>query len=114
MPPLAVFVIANVLVIFAFVDTAYVAHLFQRGNLKKMWPVKILRFLVAGAGFLSGSMIASLTPMLFNMPGLVTTFFTSIFGWLLLPNSCEEAGLELSAFINGIFGNVSRPPIDIA
>ena len=47
-PPIAFFVIANFLAIFAILDTAYVAHLFQRGNLQRLWPVKVLRFLVAG------------------------------------------------------------------
>ena len=32
----------------------YVAHLFRKGNLKKLWPVRILRFLVAGTPIVGG------------------------------------------------------------
>jgi len=66
-PRYTFFVLAFVIVSSALVESAYVARLFEDGNVQKMWPVKILRYLVLA---------------------IVTTLFSSIMEWLLIPLMC--------------------------
>jgi len=42
------YILGVVLVTVAIADTWYVGRLFQKGSIQKLWPVKLLRFLVAG------------------------------------------------------------------
>ena len=47
-PRVVFYAVGNVLVIISLVDAVYVARLFQLGNLKKIWPVRVLSVLVSG------------------------------------------------------------------
>ena len=106
-PPITFFVMAHILVLVAVADTIYVARLFQKGNLQKLWPVQILRFLVSGnpnahpdlrhVHIMTDWHATSHCGKL----ALVRTFFTSILGWLLLPCDCGEMGNNLANLIDG-------------
>eukprot|EP00286_Rhodomonas_abbreviata_P001214 CAMPEP_0181288294 /NCGR_PEP_ID=MMETSP1101-20121128/256_1 /TAXON_ID=46948 /ORGANISM="Rhodomonas abbreviata, Strain Caron Lab Isolate" /LENGTH=1714 /DNA_ID=CAMNT_0023392407 /DNA_START=283 /DNA_END=5427 /DNA_ORIENTATION=- len=77
MPRYSLFILASLLVMFALADTAFVAKLFRGGGkVQTMWPVKLLKFLVAT---------------------IVTTLFSSVTKWLLIPLEClvsSEASLS--------------------
>lgn len=66
-PHYSFFILASVLVTFALIETAYVARIFEKGVVNQMWPVKVLKFLVVV---------------------MVTTLFSSLLKWLLIPLSC--------------------------
>jgi len=73
-PPWAFYLFGVALVIVALADTAYVTVLFARGHVEKMWPVKLLVAMVEA---------------------LVTTTFSTVFGWVLFPFAClTKAGAE--------------------
>ena len=75
------FILAVVLVSVAVGDTWYVARLFQNGAVQKMWPVKLLRFSVAG---------------------IVTILFSSVIKWLLIPIDClVSKDRSLSSYFHG-------------
>eukprot|EP00961_Rhodomonas_salina_P075439 1012490-Rhodomonas_salina.2 len=66
-PRYSFFILAFVLVFFALAETAFVARIFEKGSVKQMWPVKVLRLLVVV---------------------MVTTLFSSLVKWLLIPLGC--------------------------
>eukprot|EP00961_Rhodomonas_salina_P248459 3357949-Rhodomonas_salina.1 len=66
-PRYSFFILAFVVVAFALAETIFVARIFEAGSVKQMWPVKVLRFLVVM---------------------MVTTLFSSLVKWLLIPLSC--------------------------
>ncbi|KAJ1493171.1 hypothetical protein T484DRAFT_1769398 [Baffinella frigidus] len=63
-PRYTFFIVGVILVSIAVADTWYVTHLFQQGGIQKLWPVKLLRFIVAT---------------------VVTVFFNSLVKWLMVP-----------------------------
>mmetsp|Transcript_23995 Transcript_23995/g.60234 ORF Transcript_23995/g.60234 Transcript_23995/m.60234 type:complete len:1595 (-) Transcript_23995:82-4866(-) len=66
-PRYSLFILAFILVSVTLLDTIYVAKLFAAGEVKKMWPVKLLRKVVSI---------------------VVTILFSSIIKWLLIPTDC--------------------------
>jgi len=63
----SLFIIAAFLVLVALTDTLYVGWLFKTGRIDRMWPIKTMRFLVST---------------------LVTTLFSSVIKWLMIPIDC--------------------------
>jgi len=66
-PRYSLFIVASLLVLGTLADTFYAAHLFKTGSIDRMWPLKLLRLLVAT---------------------MVTTAFSSVIKWLLIPTDC--------------------------
>eukprot|EP00961_Rhodomonas_salina_P040970 550955-Rhodomonas_salina.1 len=81
-PRYAFFILAFVVVAFALVETIIVARIFEAGSVKQMWPVKVLRFLVVV---------------------MVTTLFSSLVKWLLIPLSCLVS--DEASFSEAIHGD---------
>mmetsp|Transcript_60944 Transcript_60944/g.163478 ORF Transcript_60944/g.163478 Transcript_60944/m.163478 type:complete len:1605 (+) Transcript_60944:68-4882(+) len=84
-PPLpytsvVVCLISIILVVLAVLDTLLVMRLFQKGDTSRIWPVKILRFLVAT---------------------MITTFYISILRFLLLPLNCTSALNTVNQALSG-------------
>lgn len=68
LPRYSLWIFAALLVSVAFADTAYAAKIFKGGEkIKTMWPVKLLKFLVVT---------------------VVTTLYSSVLKWLLIPIDC--------------------------
>uniref|UniRef100_A0A7S0Z266 Uncharacterized protein n=1 Tax=Hemiselmis tepida TaxID=464990 RepID=A0A7S0Z266_9CRYP len=67
LPHYSLFVLGSLLIMASLLDTVYAAHLFKRGSIDRMWPLKVLRFLVVT---------------------MVTIAFSSVIKWLMIPTAC--------------------------
>uniref|UniRef100_A0A7S1H796 TmcB/TmcC TPR repeats domain-containing protein n=1 Tax=Hemiselmis andersenii TaxID=464988 RepID=A0A7S1H796_HEMAN len=67
LPHYSLFILGSSLVVVSLLDTFYAAHLFKKGSIDKMWPLKVLRFLVVT---------------------MVTIAFSSVIKWLMIPTNC--------------------------
>eukprot|EP00290_Baffinella_frigidus_P054107 CAMPEP_0180344272 /NCGR_PEP_ID=MMETSP0989-20121125/2727_1 /TAXON_ID=697907 /ORGANISM="non described non described, Strain CCMP2293" /LENGTH=1137 /DNA_ID=CAMNT_0022333277 /DNA_START=22 /DNA_END=3432 /DNA_ORIENTATION=- len=81
-PRYTLYILAMFLVLIAIVVTWYVGKLFESGAINKLWPVKLLRFMVAS---------------------IVTIYFSSVIKWMLIPIDClvESSPGSFSASIHG-------------
>ncbi|KAJ1482504.1 hypothetical protein T484DRAFT_1803840 [Baffinella frigidus] len=79
-PYMCFYVLAVVLVIAAITDAIYVVKLFSDGVLTIIWPLKVLRLMVAS---------------------IVTIVFTTVLDWLLYPVDCSADAASLSAWLHG-------------
>ncbi|KAJ1484657.1 hypothetical protein T484DRAFT_2494081 [Baffinella frigidus] len=79
-PYVCFYVLAVVLVIAAMADAIYVVKLFRDGVLAVIWPLRVLRLLVAS---------------------IVTIVFTTVLDWLLYPVDCSAEPMSLAAWFHG-------------
>ena len=80
-PYICFYVLAVVLVIAAITDAMYVVKLFHDGVVTTIWPLKVLRLMVAS---------------------IVTIVFTTVLDWLLYPVDCSTDAMSLPAWLHGL------------
>eukprot|EP00290_Baffinella_frigidus_P018838 CAMPEP_0180198638 /NCGR_PEP_ID=MMETSP0987-20121128/5287_1 /TAXON_ID=697907 /ORGANISM="non described non described, Strain CCMP2293" /LENGTH=480 /DNA_ID=CAMNT_0022153679 /DNA_START=127 /DNA_END=1566 /DNA_ORIENTATION=+ len=79
-PYVCFYVLAVVLVIAAITDAMYVMKLFRDGVLTIIWPLKVLRIMVAS---------------------IVTIVFSTVLEWLLYPVDCSADARSLAQWLHG-------------